>query len=358
MLKAAYLLLLSALRNKSYLFWMVIFPVLLMALFGALYSGGGGEQKPPVFLYANGTMEKVLENALNSTFDLKIVERVEDPTVFVLNATAALRLPATLIVANQSTISIYSASNIWGPIVAEAVDGALYYAFYPQAQIPVNVTLKIIGGEANATSLLAQGPTSVAVALTLVEALGAGITGVLGMLGALVVTGLNKRAALSRISKIRIALAAAIAAFLASLVGVNAILIVAGVLYRVEPADILAKWQWWASYVLNYLLFAGIALLMTRALVMGKAEAQTMMGTGVMLFLLFAFATGYFIPLEVMPKAMADFALSMPTSYTLAFARVAVLGGPADPAELFYPAVAAIAVFSLGLYFFKPYSKP
>ncbi|MCY0889821.1 MAG: hypothetical protein OWQ51_02380 [Pyrobaculum arsenaticum] len=59
-----------------------------------------------------------------------------------------------------------------------------------------------------------------------------------------------------------------------------------------------------------------------------------------------------------MPKAMANIATSMPTSYTLAFASVAALGGSAPPSLLAYPSAVAVAVFTLGLYLFKPYSRP
>lgn len=359
MLKAVYLFFISTLRTRAFLIWMVLFPALLMVIFGALYAGEGGEaQKPPVFLYANGTLKEALEIALNSTFDLKIVDKVGSPDLFVLNATASLRIPATLVVANGSVVEIYSASGIWGPLVMSTVAGVLYSFYYPNVQLPVNVSLKIVDGVANATSLLAQSPTTVAIVLTLVEAMGAGITGVLGVLGSLVVTGLNKKAALSKIGKARLALTATGSALLSSFIGTSAILTAAYMVYKVDPAVILAKWQWWASYLLNFAFFAGIALLVTNALVMGKVEAGSVMSVGVMLYLVFAFTTGYFIPIEVMPKAMADFALSMPTSYTFTFAKVAALGGQAPLSLLYYPAAAATAALLFGLYFFKPYSRP
>lgn len=132
----------------------------------------------------------------------------------------------------------------------------------------------------------------------------------------------------------------------------------ADVVYHAAALRLLGMWQWWISYVLNFIFFAGIALLITNALVMRKAESEAVMPLSALLFLLFAFTTGYFIPIEVMPKAMANIATSMPTSYTLAFASVAALGGSAPPSLLAYPSAVAVAVFTLGLYLFKPYSRP
>ncbi|AFA39699.1 hypothetical protein Pogu_1672 [Pyrobaculum oguniense TE7] len=216
----------------------------------------------------------MLEGVLNSTFDLRVVDRIGDPVAFVLNATARLRVPATLVVANGSAIAVYSTSNIWGVIVSSAVEGALYAAFYPDVRLPVNATLKIIGDAANATSLLAQGPLRVALILTLVEAMGVAITGVLLALDSLVVTGLNKRVAMFKISKTRLALAAVFGAFLSSLVGTFAVITAADVIYHASALRLLGMWQWWISYVLNFFFFAGIALLITIALVMRKAEFE------------------------------------------------------------------------------------
>ena len=356
-MSSAVLFLKASLRNRSFLFWMVLFPALLMLIFGALYGGGGEEQKAPVFLYARGELGDVLREALNGTFDLRVVEEVRDPTAFVLNATARLRTPATLGVVNGTVVAVYSASGIWGPVVRGAVEGALYYAFYPNLNLPVNITLKVLGDGGSSTPL-AMGPAIVATVLVLVEAMGAGITGTLGILSSVVSTGLNKRAAISKIGRLRLALAAVAATLLSSFVGIFAILSVAEAVHRVDVFMLVATWQLWASYMLNFLFFAGLALLLTNVVVMRKAEANTMMLVAVLLYLTFAFLTGYFIPIEVMPRDLANFALSTPTSYTAAFARSAVLGGMPPLDMLYYPATASLAVFLLGLYFFKPYSKP
>lgn len=65
MIKIGYLLYQSLLRTRSFVFWMVIFPVLLMVVFGGLYGGGAEEQKAPVYLHADGPLREVLEDVLN-----------------------------------------------------------------------------------------------------------------------------------------------------------------------------------------------------------------------------------------------------------------------------------------------------
>ncbi|MGB9705260.1 MAG: hypothetical protein ACPL3C_07410, partial [Pyrobaculum sp.] len=348
--------LVNTLRSKPFLFWMVAFPAILMAIFGAVFGGGGEAAKAPVFLYANNSLGQFLEEALNSTYDLRLVSQVGDPKAFVLRETARLRMPATLVVANGSSIHIYSASNIWGGVVAGAVQGLIYQYYYPNLTVPVDVKLEIIGA-ANATSMLAQGPMRTATVLVLVEAMASGIMGILSLFAGLTTSGLNKRAALFRMSKTNIMASVAASNLLSSFIGIGAVFFVAE-FYGVKIWRIASSWQVWAAYILNYLFFAGIGLLMTNAMTVHKADVSALINLGVMIYLLFAFTTGYFIPLEVLPESMARIALAMPTSYTATYATVTVLGGDAPISMLAYPAAAAAAVFALGLHFVKLYSKP
>jgi hypothetical protein len=355
MLKTTYLLLVDTLRDKAFLFWMVAFPAILMVIYGAVFGGGGEPAKAPVFLYADSSLGQLLKDVLNETYDLKLVSQVDDPKAFVLRETARLRKPATLVMANGSSIHIYSASNIWGGIVAGAVYGLVYQYYYPNLTVPVDVKLEIIGA-ANATSMFAQGPTRTATVLVLVEAMAAGIQEVLALFGGLTITGLNKRAALFRVSKLNVVASVVASSLLSSFAGVAAVFAVAK-FYGVEIWRIALSWHVWVAYILNYLFFAGIGLLMTNAMTVRKADVSVLMNLGTMIFLLFAFTTGYYIPLEVMPESMARFALAMPTSYTATFATVSVLGGEAPISMLAYPAAAAAAVFALGLRLVKLHPK-
>jgi ABC-type multidrug transport system permease subunit len=356
MLKTTYLLIVDTLRTKSFLFWMVAFPAILMAIFGAVFGGGGEPAKAPVFLYTNSSLGHFLKEVLNETHDLRLVSQVDDPKAFVLRETARLRRPATLVVANGSSIHIYSVSNIWGGIVAGAVHGLVYQYYYPNLTVPVDVKLEIIG-PANATSMLVQSSMRTATVLVLVQAIATGITGILAILAGLATLGLNKRAALFRVSKVNLVSSAAAASLLSSFVGIGSVLIVAR-LYGVDIWRIASSWQVWAAYILNFLFSAGIGLLLTNAVTMRKADINVMTNLGSMMFLTLAFTTGYFYPLEVMPESLARFALAMPTSYTATFATVSVLGGEAPISMLAYPAAAAAAVFALGLRLVKLYSKP
>jgi len=114
----------------------------------------------------------------------------------------------------------------------------------------------------------------------------------------------------------------------------------------------------WAAYLLNFFAFAGIGLLLSNAVTQGRAAPLTIITASVMIYLTLAFISGYFIPLEIMPREMVQIALALPTSYTASYAYVAALGGTPTPDVLMYPTAATAALFTLGLLLFKPYRKP
>ncbi|AFA40711.1 ABC-2 type transporter [Pyrobaculum oguniense TE7] len=427
MIRVAILFLKDALRDRVSLFWGVAFPVFLMVVFGLIWGGGGGEVKIPVYIYdVGGQMGRSLAEALNSAFDVKLVESISDPETFVVKKTAEERRPVTLVVVNRS-VTVYSTSTIWGNIVHGYLRGVAYdrylrggfsapYAEVPNATRPesvqitgiamvnftnstslelplsvavrfnnktgievvlqnLNITmhvnesgavwgggawpsqavdLKIVGSDGGSLSL---GALRVATALVLVVAMQAGVVGTAATLTSLITLGLNKRAALSRIRKYKVAAAATVSNFLFSLIGATAVIVVA-TFFRVDGLRLAATWQLWASYLLNFLFFAGIGLLMTNAVVFRKVRPASVVNAATALFLLFAFTTGYFMPLEILPRDLLNFALAMPTSYTMSFALAALQGGSPPLAMLAYPAAATAVAYAVGLAWAKLYAKP
>jgi len=342
-------------KRKEMVFWMLVFPIILLLIFGSIYGGGGEEQKIPVYVYVN-TSSPVREvvTALNSTFELVQVPQIEDPVSFVLNKTLRDRRPATLMVVESSKVRIYSTSPIWGQIVGGAVEGILYAMLYPQLSLPINVTLEIVG--ANVTKAGSLGPARVATVLMLVQAMGNGITGVAGIIAGLVASGYHKKVVLYKTSRIKTAFAVVASALAFSIISSFVLLSVGNAVYK--TGHIIANPHVWAAYLLNFFAFAGIGLLLSNAVTQGKAAPQAVITISVMIFLTFAFISGYFIPLEIMPQEMAQIALALPTSYTASYAYVAALGGAPTPDVLIYPITATAVLFALGLLLFKPYKRP
>ena len=352
-------------KNKSSVFWITVFPIFLLLIFGNIYGGGGEEQKIPVYLSAEGDWKNALA-VLNGTFEIRLVQGVENPVQFVLNKTLETRRPATLVVAKADSIDVYSTSAIWGKIVSEAVRGVVYNVTYsrfmsriPIMPIPVvlpstpNVTLTVIGANATRASL---GPVRITTTLMLVQAFSSGITGVAGLIAALVAAGLHKRIVLFGVSRLKTALNVVAATLIFSLASTLMLLAVAQTMFK--AGHLLLNPYVWIAYLLNFFMFAGVGLLLSNAVTQGRAAPQTIITTSVMIFLTFAFISNYFIPLEVMPRGMAQIALALPTSYTASYAYVAALGGTPTPDVLMYPTAATAALFTLGLLLFKPYRKP
>jgi len=345
----------ALIRRREMVFWMLAFPIFLLLIYGSIYGGGGEEQKIPVYVYMN-TSSPVREvvTALNGTFELVQVRQIGDPVRFVLNETLRERRPATLVVVESSKVRIYSASPMWGQIVGGAVEGALYAMLYPHLSLPINVTLEIVG--ANATKASSLGLARLATMLMLVQAIGNGITGVAGIIAGLVASGYHKKVVLYKASRIKAALDVVASALVFSIISSFALLIVGEVVYK--TGRIITNPHVWAAYLLNFFTFASVGLLLSNIMTQGRAAPQAIITISVMIFLTFAFISGYFIPLEVMPREMAQIALALPTSYTASYAYVAALGGAPTPDVLTYPIAATAALFTLGLLLFKPYKKP
>jgi len=353
-------------KDKASVFWQIIFPIFLLLIFGSMYGGGGEEQKIPVYLSAEGDWKNALA-ALNGTFEIRLVQSVGNPVQFVLNKTLETRRPATLVVAKADRIDVYSASAIWGKIVSEVVKGVVYNVTYSSLlskmsirPIPAaspstpNVTLTVIG--ANATNLVSLGPARVTTILMLVQAFSSGITGVAGLIAALVAAGLHKRIVLFGASRLKTALSVVAAALIFSLASTLALLAVAQAMFK--TGYLLLNPYVWIAYFLNFFMFAGVGLLLSNAATQGRAAPRAIIEASVIVYLTFAFISNYFIPLEVMPKEMAQIALALPTSYTASYAYVAALGGAPTPDVLIYPIAATAVLFALGLLLFKPYKKP
>jgi len=345
----------ALIRRREIVFWMLAFPIFLLLIYGSIYGGDGEEQKIPVYVYMN-TSSPVREvvTALNGTFELVQVQQIGDPVGFVLNETLRERRPATLVVVESSKVRIYSASPMWGQIVGGAVEGALYAMLYPHLSLPINVTLEIVG--TNTTKAGSLGPARLATMLMLVQAIGNGITGVAGIIAGLVASGYHKKVVLYKASRIKAALNVVASALVFSIISSFALLIVGDVVYK--TGRIIANPHVWAAYLLNFFTFASVGLLLSNIMTQGRAAPQAIITISVMIFLTFAFISGYFIPLEVMPREMAQIALALPTSYTASYAYVAALGGTPTPDVLMYPIAATAALFTLGLLLFKPYKKP
>jgi len=352
-------------KDKASMFWLLVFPIFILLIYGNMYSGGE-QQKIPVYLSAEGDWKDALA-ALNGTFEIRLVQNVENPVQFVLNKTLETRRPATLVVAKADRIDVYSASPIWGSIVSETVKGVVYNVTYSRlfSNIPIrpmpaalpstpNVTLTVIG--VNATSATSLGPARLTTMLMLLQAFGSGITGVAGLIAALVAAGLHKRIALFGASRLKTALSVVAATLIFSLTSTLLLLAVAQAMFK--TGYLLLNPHAWIAYFLDFFMFAGMGLLLSNAATQGRAAPRAIVQISVVVYLMFAFMGNYFIPLEAMPKEMAQIALALPTSYSASYAYVAALGGTPTPDVLIYPIAATAALFALGLLLFKPYKRP
>jgi len=187
------------------------------------------------------------------------------------------------VVAKADRIDVYSTSAIWGKIVSEAVRGVVYNVTYSSLlskmsimPIPAaspstpNVTLTVIG--ANATNLVSLGSARVTTILMLVQAFSSGITGVAGLIAALVAAGLHKRIILFGASRLKTALSVVAAALIFSLASTLVLLAVAQAMFK--TGYLLLNPYVWIAYFLNFFMFAGVGLLLSNAATQGRATPR------------------------------------------------------------------------------------
>jgi len=331
-------LLLAHLRDRVSIFWMVLFPILLMIIFGSMTLGGSDAEIRVYGLALDDKGREILW-LIDDSVDVVYVDHVDDPITFVVNATLHDLRPATLIIANATDVLIYSASSISAQIVSGLAIASSYEA-YGITESPVNVTVKTVE---EAESALGLGPTRVALSLALLIPIQAGLVGALSLIGALISGGIGKRVALSGTGRLRIMGAIAVAELVMSIVSTMVLLGIGSALFGIGADKLVRSWVFWSSFVVNYLLFIGLGLALSRVAVYAKTTTQVIINMGVSLFLLFAFLSGYFIPVETMSREMRALAESLPTYYTLIAAYGDVISGIAKPQLLAYPLAAAFA---------------
>ncbi len=359
MLSIVTLLSKALLRRKPQIFWVFIFPILLLLLFGYMYASGGTPKIPVYVYYGNSSkIGRTLVTILNKTaaaFEIHVLNKsVEKPMKFVVDMTSRSKVPVSLIIVEPTKVNIYSTSKIWGSIVSSYVMQALYMIFNPRVHLPVKVNLNL-PGSANKTGFLMMNTTRLTILLMLVQALIEGFH-TLTLVASLVVTGLNKRAALFRVTKYKLAIAVTLSMFIVALLASMILLGVAYLTLRVKPESILLDPYMWISYVLTFMFGAGIALILSRMTLKGlDVAAASSLATA--LFLILAFLSGYFIPIEVMPETLAKIALTLPTTQLGVLAYTTAMGGAPNMSLLMYSAAVSLAIFVIGVVTFTPYER-
>ncbi len=359
MLSVVALLSKALLRRKPQIFWVFIFPILLLLLFGYIYASGGSP-KIPIYVYygSSSKIGKELVAILNKTstaFEIHVLNKsIEKPMKFVIDMTSKSKVPVLLVVVKPTEVNIYSTSKIWGSIVSGYVTQALYMIFNPRAYLPIKVNLNL-PGSANKTGFLTMNTTRLTVLLMLVQALTEGFH-TLTLVASLVVTGLNKRAALFRVTKYKLAIAVTLSIFIVALLASIMLLAVAYATLHVKLEDVLLDPYMWVSYVLTFMFGAGIALMLSRVILRGlDVAAASSLATA--LFLMLAFLSGYFVPIEVMPETLAKIALALPTTQLGVLAYTTAMGGAPNMNLLTYSAAVSLAIFAIGVITFTPYRR-
>ena len=342
------LLLRSELREPPVLFWQFAFPIILMTVFGLVYLGGGGEERIRVYGYALDEWGEGVLVRLGEAFDVTLVANVSDPRAFVAEATARDLKPATLVVVGRDRVEVYSASSIWGQVVLGTV--VFEVLDLQGVSLDVNASLTLVE---EAESWLGLGPLRLATVLALVLPIQAGVVGVLAISAVLVYTGVSKRIAMASVSRIKTGLVVAAAEFLVLLASLALLLAYSWVVFEVDVARLVSGWAFWAGFLINYATFAGVGLAMSRLTIYVARNPFVLVNAGVSIFLLVAFLSGYFIPIEVMPRDVAAAAAATPMYRVLAVAYGQALSGVANPVELAYPAGVAVAALLIGLALFE-----
>jgi hypothetical protein len=250
----------AAIRNRTNFFWTFIFPILLLLVFGVLFTG---HSESIVVYVANSSASKWIEDVLtNLNVTVKVIEGVKDPVAF-LKTLAAMGESATYIEVTNNTIKIYSTST-FGPMIEGALYGGLYayalYAYVGRVQLPYNISFISL------TSANLFKMTGELISLRLALTLGLWtIAEVMVAIYALSVTGTMKMLYLSPHNKYKILLSVVLATWLIDVLSTFALAAVSQIFgmsayYIFNPA-------FWLAYIFNSLFASGLGLLISAAYV-------------------------------------------------------------------------------------------
>lgn len=351
-MKPIILILKAQFRYVMLVFWGFVLPILLFLVLVILFVPGGGSGELFVYMYNKSSdigqfLGEVLKS-INAT--VVYVDEVGDPKRFVLNETYKMGKAVALVYVREgdlqcimtphcaADVEIYSTYEVFGIVLAEAVEGALYSLIMPRDLTSrVNLEFFNLGG-AQQFALLDRETKSLRLALSLsIYA----VTVALSILAMLRYAGFDRRSYLSALSKWQFFIYILIAAILFNLVEAMVLLAVS------KLSGLPTYWAispyFWIAYMINFVFAVGAGILID-AIAVRRGEVISGYGS-LVVFLPLVFLTGYYVPPELLSREAIETVSILPTFGTRVFAEGAVLHDLVIWEKLALPTAASAAVF-------------
>jgi ABC-2 type transport system permease protein len=301
-------------RNKATMFFVLLFPILLMVLFGYIFSGQGDVvYNLPVQNLDDGPLSTNLTTTLGMTglFEIIDVPESADPRDYLVDEkeNTVLVIPAgyssNIMSGNQTTLTVYydpsnTAALTKTQILSSIIDGMNKYM-------------------ANVTDIIEiQGESAVSDEFEYIEFFVPGIIamsvmttslfGTVGMNTELRQKGVLRKLATTPLTRSEWLLSNILYQFVMAMMSTTLIILVGALVFDLRPH--IGPFML-IFIVLNVFAFAGIGMLITRFV--KDAEAAQAAANAVMFPMMFL--SGTFFPLEQMPDFLQGIAKFLPLYY-------------------------------------------
>ncbi len=327
-------------RIRHVIFWLLLFPVILSIIYGAVYRGSP-ELKGDVYLAVpqdNGLVTQ-LRNVLTSLgLSVHVINasKTSNPVALVrerLLSSLSTRPIAVVTVsrglANTSAlkrnvghhsvvVTVYTTSEILGGVVTQAVMSTIY-EMATGWTLHVVPKIKIVGTQA--------GVAEAFIVMALFTAMYS-MTSVLGEVGGFYGTQINKLMAISPKGSRYFKATVFSAPLISYIVSLFVIGLVMSIVFNADISKALSNPYFWLAVFSTYLLAYGLACIIATLLVKLSRDVEqihrSLEAVGPSVPLILAFISGYFVPQELLPTFMRSLAKLLPPYYSLQLASWSV----------------------------------
>lgn len=343
-------------RSKIALFWEIVFPIILLILFGSL-----ADQQPSVTVYISGdtTIVNYIESKLNNTgIKTLVVENVVDnPRTYViekslrsLDHVAYIYIPKDF--ESNKNIHIYSTSSLYANYLSGVLREALFgfllnntYIGLPHILLfrSFNISTEIVASDISSREIMTL---QIALVIPL-----SSITVTISLLAMFTLTGLDKRIYISPTSKFTAIFIVFVAVLLYMLESTLVLFLVSRMFLRTSLSFAMTH-VFWLTYIINYVIAFALALILYSIVLYKSSTSKEIVAAssmGVPVFLFLAFTSGYFASYEVFPEMLKWFARTLPSFHTLFTARNYVLYLEINIVSLVYQVVFAVILLTVSV---------